>query len=96
MELTDERDPNFVCMCGGNLVHIRTEGNGRRVFKCDKGNDTIHQELSECVICHLPKSIWADDGTICANCGLDFLSGNLKLTNEQKADIEKWKVTIRA
>ena len=81
-------------MCGGDILDIRTLENGRKVFKCNKGNDEGHQELLECVICHLPKTIWADYGTICGGCGLRFLAGELTLTEEQKAGIKKWTVTV--
>ncbi|OGF82827.1 hypothetical protein A3B18_00220 [Candidatus Giovannonibacteria bacterium RIFCSPLOWO2_01_FULL_46_13] len=94
MQLDDGRDGNFVCFCGGDLHHTRTLENGRKVFKCNKGGED-HQELLECVICGLPKTIWADDGTICGGCGMKFLSGELELTEEQKAGIMKWSVATR-
>lgn len=86
---------NFICMCGGTILHVRTLENGRKVFKCNRGTDWIHQELFECVICHMPRIIWADDGTICGCCGIKFLSGELMLTDEQKKSIEKWKIIVR-
>ena len=94
MQLFDGRDGNFVCRCGGDILPIRTLENGRKVFKCN-GNGDDHSELLECVLCNLPKTIWADDGTICGGCGLRFLSGELWLTEEQKEGINKWMVIVR-
>lgn len=93
-KLPDGRDGNFVCFCGGDIAHVRTLENGRRVFKCGNG-DIPHEELMECIVCHLPKTIWADDGTICGGCGMKFLTGELVLTEDQIKGMEKWKITIR-
>ena len=96
MQLPDGREGDFVCRCGGDILHTRTLENGRKVFKCNnKNDDKNHQELLECVICHLPKTIWADDGTICGGCGLGFFAGELTLTEEQREGIKKWEVIIR-
>lgn len=89
-----DRDGNFVCRCGGDILYIKTLENGRRVFRCSEGDDD-HQELLECVICRLPKTIWADDGTICGGCGMKFLKGELTLTEEQKEGIKKWMISVQ-
>jgi hypothetical protein len=93
-QLSDGRDKNFVCACGGDIVHVWTLEGGRKLFKCYGHDDKEHRDFLECIICHLPKTIWADDGTICANCGLKFLSGELELTKEQEEGIRKWIVSI--
>lgn len=89
------KDKNFICRCGGDILLVKTLENGRKVFACSEylnGKDRDHQKLFECVICHLPKTIWADDGTICDGCGLKFLEGELALIEEQKAGIRKWMI----
>lgn len=97
MKRADERDGNFVCRCcDGDIVLARNE-NGRRVFKCLKPdpNGKEHPELYECLVCRLPKSIWADDGTVCGNCALDFIQGQIQLTKEQIVGMKKWVIAIR-
>jgi DNA-directed RNA polymerase subunit RPC12/RpoP len=92
VQLPDKRDINYVCAgCGGNLVVIKEE-NGRKTYNCDRCHKN---ECLECTICHKPRVIWADDGTICGGCGLKFLAGKLTLTEEQKAGVEKWIVMIQ-
>lgn len=89
--LKDERNLDYVCrVCSGNLIVVREE-NGRKVYTCD----TCHGgEIPECTICHKPRSIWADDGDICGLCAIEYLRGNLSLTPEQIAGIEKYRVVI--
>lgn len=89
------RDPKFICICGDTIVHTRTQKDGRRVFKCDKGTDEFHAKLLECTVCHFPRSIWADDGNICGNCCVAAMEGKIQLTPEQVEGINKWRVTVR-
>lgn len=85
----DCRDPNFVCAgCSGNIILVKKE-KGRKVYNCDSCKKN---ELLECTVCHNPRSIWADDGNICAGCSSKFLKGEISLTDEQKEGIKKWIV----
>lgn len=85
-------DLNFICRrCGEILVEVRKLENGRRVFNCGGCRDN---ECMECVICHNPRGIWADNGTICGGCALDGMEGRLVLSEEQKAAILKWRIRV--
>ncbi len=95
MQSSDGRDRKFVCVCGGDILHIRSLENGRKIYKCNKGNDERHTELLACVVCSLPKTVWADDGDVCASCGLMFLNKEITLTPEQIAGMEKWMVILK-
>ncbi|MDD5430908.1 MAG: hypothetical protein PHP03_01665 [Candidatus Pacebacteria bacterium] len=90
--MEDTRDLYFVCGgCGGNLVVVDTLPDGRKVYNCDKCGKN---KLFECVVCHKPKSIWADDGEVCGGCALQAMSGEIKLTKKQVDGINKWAVEI--
>ena len=93
--LKDNRNPYFVCKCGGDIVHIKTLDSGRRIFQCSCDNPGCNEEKPECIICHLPKTIWADDGDICAGCGLKFLNKEITLTDGQIAGMAKWMVILK-
>ncbi len=90
----EKRDPNFVCrVCFGDIVLVREE-NGRKVYQCSTcqaGGD-----IYECIICHKPRTIWADDGNVCGLCFFDWQEGKIQLTEEQITSIRKWIVTIDA
>lgn len=88
----EERDPSFICSaCNGDVVVIREE-NGRKIYSC---NNCRKGEIAECIICHKPRNIWADDGDICGICAMQYLTGKLSLTPEQVAGIMKWRARVR-
>lgn len=85
-------DGNFVCGgCGGVLVEVRRQLDGRRVFNCARCHEN---ECLECTVCHYPRSIWADDGGVCGVCALEVIEKRRELTREQTEGIKKWTVTI--
>jgi len=101
---SEERDLNFVCLCGGNLVMIREEETtfgdmvieNRKVYKCDKAQPgDNHEEIYECLACRRPSTIWADDGDICGRCFLDYLKRGDNLGPDDLDEIGKWIVTIK-
>ncbi len=91
----DGRDLYFVCKCGGDIVHTKTLDSGRKVYQCSCNNPICNGEMLACVICHLPKTIWADDGDICAGCGLRFLNREITLTPEHIAGMERWMIILK-
>ena len=92
-----ERDPNFICaICEGDIVVKKTLANSRKIFGCANINcKNYNAEILECAICHMPRTIWADDGTICAACCLKWMDGKLLLTSEQIKGIRKWTVEVK-
>jgi len=85
------RDPNYVCAgCLGDLVVVG-ESDGRKDYNCKKCGQN---RLRECTVCHLPRSVWGDDGNICGGCTLDAMAGKITLNAEQIAGIKKWEVNL--
>lgn len=85
-------DGNFVCGgCGGIMVKVRRQPDGRKVFNCEKCHNN---ECLECTVCHYPRSIWADDGNVCGVCALDMMEGKRELTQAHMDDIKKWTVKV--
>lgn len=85
------RDPNFVCAgCLGDIVVVG-EKEGRKDYDCKKcGNN----RMRECTICHMPRSIWADNGDICSGCGLKAYSGQIFLSGEQWKGMKEWQIIV--
>lgn len=73
--------------CSELIVPISKNPTGLAHFKCKC------TEWDECAVCHRPRTIWADDGTVCGMCALDGASGKKKLTKEQIDGVSKWTVT---
>jgi hypothetical protein len=90
--LVDIRDQNFVCGgCCGDIVEVGKQKNGRKIFNCSKCNKN---ELLECAVCNLPKSMWADNGTVCFGCYIDYSEGSATLSREQEEAIAEWVVIV--
>ena len=84
-------DSRLICgACCGDMKVV-DERNGRKVFNCEKCHKN---EMLECTICHLPKSIWADDGSVCGLCAFQTLNGKIDLTPQQIKGINRWIVHI--
>jgi hypothetical protein len=84
-------DSRLICgACLGNLVVVG-EKNGQKIFNCDRCHNN---EMLECMICHLPKSIWADDGKICGLCYFAFTEGKINLTPQELDRINRWKIHV--
>jgi len=85
-------DPNFICRrCNGILVEVRKDSAMRSVFNCQSCNQN---ELTECTVCHMPRSIWADDGDVCGLCALDMIEGRREPTRDQLKGMAKWMVKL--
>lgn len=83
---------NFICAgCGGELLHTDTQDSGRKVYSCNRCQNS---KMLECVICDNPRSVWGDDGTICGVCTFEMLNGKRIFTPEQKEKIQKWTVEV--
>lgn len=88
-----KRDPNYICgICYGDLVKIDKLENSQRVYACNSCGSP-NTSILECTVCHLPKTIWADSGTICADCFFKWQSGKIKLSRLQIEGIKEWIVT---
>jgi len=85
-----EESDYFKCFRCGEMFSLTGETKGgRRIYKCEKCN---RDKIVECIICHRPKTIWADDGDICIQCFLDWREDKVNLNEEQLAGILKWAV----
>jgi len=85
-------DRNFLCRrCNGILVEVRKNSEMRSVFNCQTCNQN---ELFECTVCHMPRSIWSDDGDVCGLCALDMIEGKREPTKVQLKGIAKWMVRL--
>lgn len=85
-----ERD-YFRCFCGGTLSQVGKTRKGRKLYKCGKCDGG---KIVECAICQRPKTMWADDGSICTQCFLDWTKKKIYLSEEEIAGIMKWAVIV--
>ena len=80
-------DSRLMCgACNGDLQVI-DEKNGRKIFNCNRCHNN---RMLACIICNLPKSIWADDGQICGLCLLKATNGEIELSPKQIEAVNKW------
>jgi len=92
MNESGERNEDYICAgCGGTLIVTEEKENKRRIFNCAKCHNN---KLLECIICHKPRSVWADNSDICAVCALKWVEGVLTLCKEDIKKIKDWKVRM--
>ena len=86
-------DADFTCAgCGGRLAPVGCTISDRRfIYNCDRcGNNLCY----ECTVCHKPRTIWADDGSVCGVCALETMIGRRSLSSAQAAGVRKWMVAV--
>jgi len=86
------KNPDFLCGgCNGDIVEVG-QRDGRKDFNCSGCGKNL---LRECVVCHLPRSAWGDNGNVCHICTFRAMTGEIILSKEQIGDISKWMIDVR-
>lgn len=83
----------FRCFRHGEMLsQVGKTKKGRKLYKCGECDGG---KIVECAVCQRPKTMWADDGSVCTQCFLDWTKNKIYLSEKEIAGILKWRVVIK-